>query len=269
MTLWKRHPLLVIALVALLLIVITGPVAAESVSVSGTLSPGGDTMPVIFVTTPNCTGLGATQVLYHTHTLHVDEDGIYTFSLSNSDFSLYLHSAGFNPANGLPTCLAADNSGSIEFSYALTANTTYIAVPFDDTFAQNGGSYTLTISGPGNISLGGGNNGPEVWPGFLDGRLNNYDAWATFVVYCQDTRVDLYTLNGEADGIFAYSASQEEIDAIDATAGNVLIKEGAGVRLYKLTTGELQFIGVPDAEGKVYNVVISAFPCGFVRSFFT
>ena len=40
--------------------------------------------------------------------------------------------------------------------------------------------------------------------------------------------------------------------------------EGAGIRLYKLTSGELQVVGAPDFEGKVYDVLFRAFPCALV-----
>jgi len=267
---WKQLRISLIGPLIALFIVIAGPVAAGSDSASGTLTPGDNTMPVVFISTPNCTGQGTFEVRYDAYSFTVDEDGTYSFSLSGPDhISLYLHSSGFNPGNSFPTCLAADNSGSVGFSYPLTANTTYIAVPFDDSFEQSGGSYTLTISGPGDVFLSGSGGGSDIWPGFLDGRLNNYDPWATFVVYCQETSVELYTLNGEAKGTLAYFATEEALDAIDTSAGNVLVNEGAGVRLYKLTTGELQFVGSPDAEGKVYNVIINAFPCEFQQSFFT
>lgn len=135
-----------------------GSASAASVSFSGTMAPGDPIMDVVFITTPDCTGQGASDVLYHRYSFTVDVSGTYDFSLtSDSGFaSLSLFAGSFDPANGFATCIAADNSGNpVEFSEALTAGTQYFFVPFDDTFAQVGGGYSATISGPGNIFVAG------------------------------------------------------------------------------------------------------------------
>jgi hypothetical protein len=105
----------------------------------------------------NGTGQGASLVLYEALAFTVDADGDYDFSLtSDAGFaSLYLMDSGFTPAAAFPNCLAGDNSGNpVTFTENLTAGVTYYAVPFDDTFDQLGGNYTLNVTGPGNISLG-------------------------------------------------------------------------------------------------------------------
>ncbi|MBK8027464.1 MAG: hypothetical protein IPK19_40290 [Chloroflexi bacterium] len=132
-------------------------VFAGSSSVSGTLDAADPKMPVVFISTPNCTGQGASLVLYDAYAFSVDTAGVYTLDLADSsgNLSMYLMTADFNPAAAFPNCLAADNSGVISVSFALAANTTYIAVPFDDSFGQAGGDYTLTISGPGNVTFAG------------------------------------------------------------------------------------------------------------------
>lgn len=135
---------------------LAGTAHAGSVTVNGTIGALDPVMPVVTISSPNCSSQGSTQVHYDALPFTVDVSGSYDFSLlSPTGFSsLYLHSAGFNPAAGLATCLAADNTGDPNtFSFGLTAGTTYIAVPFDDTFTQAGVVYALTISGPGNISL--------------------------------------------------------------------------------------------------------------------
>lgn len=134
-----------------------GAVLAGSATVNGTIDPGDPTLPVVFITTPNCTGQGVAPVLYEVHSFTVDTDGVYNFSATSAGgfASLYLFAGSFDPVNPFPTCVAADNSGNpVTFSYALTVGTTYFAVPFDDTFDQLGGDYTLTIDGPGAILLG-------------------------------------------------------------------------------------------------------------------
>ncbi|MBK8027465.1 MAG: hypothetical protein IPK19_40295 [Chloroflexi bacterium] len=130
---------------------------AGTASVSGTIDGSDPDMPVVFISSPNCTGQGASLVSYEAISFTVDTAGVYTLDLAvgSGNPSLYLMSAGFNPAAGFPTCLAGDNADPISVSFALAANTTYIAVPFDDSLAQTGATYTLNISGPGNISIGG------------------------------------------------------------------------------------------------------------------
>ncbi|MBL8132730.1 MAG: PPC domain-containing protein [Anaerolineae bacterium] len=136
-------------------------VFAGSASVSGTLDGSEPKMPVVFISSPNCTGQGAALVGYDAYAFSVDAAGVYTLDLADpsGNLSLYLMTADFNPAAAFPNCLAADNSGTISVSFALAANTTYYAVPFDDTFSQAGGSYTLTISGPGNVYFAGMSSG--------------------------------------------------------------------------------------------------------------
>jgi hypothetical protein len=85
-------------------------------------------------------------------------DGVYTLDLSSAGnfASLYLYAGSFDPANPFANCVAADNFDPISVSFALTAGTTYFAVPFDDTFTQAGGTYSLVANGPGNIFFSGG-----------------------------------------------------------------------------------------------------------------
>jgi hypothetical protein len=148
---------IIISVLVILLAIAVGSVFAGSVTTSGAISPGGPTMPVVFISAPNCTGQGVTPVLYTVYPLNVDVAGTYNFSLtSDGGFaSLYLFAGSFNPAAAFPTCIAGDNSGNpVTFSIALDPAVNYFVVPFDDTFAQAGGGYTLTVDGPGNPDLG-------------------------------------------------------------------------------------------------------------------
>jgi hypothetical protein len=141
-----------ISVLVILLAISVGSVFAGSTTVSGAIAPGGPTTPVIFISSPNCTGQGATPVLYAVHPLNVDVAGVYNFSLlSDAGFaSLYLFAGSFNPAGSFGTCIAGDNSGNpVTFSVPLDPAVNYFVVPFDDTFAQAGGGYTLTVDGPG------------------------------------------------------------------------------------------------------------------------
>lgn len=255
--------LLILCLLIGLFMLSALPAFAGSASVSGTLTPGAPTMPVVMITPPDCAGQGITQVLYHAIAFSVDTAGTYTLDLNigSGDISLYLMTAAFNPAAGFPTCLAADNADPISVSYGLAANTTYIAVPFDDTFAQAGGSYTLTISGPGNVYFDGVAR-PGSGQTIDDGRLNKYDLAAPYAVYCTSNGVEVWAIDSAGHGSLAFTTAE----AHEAGAANVLVNSGMGISLYQLASGEMQLVGAPDAEGKVYSVLFNAFPCSLIHT---
>lgn len=128
---------------ALLVLAVISPSQGAVLTVVGTIGVDDRTMPVVFISSPNCTAQGVTPVLYHAIRFFVTVSGPYTFRLLSAGdaHSLYLHETAFDPANSFPTCIAGDNTGDpIELTESLTALRQYIAVPFDDTFAQAGAS---------------------------------------------------------------------------------------------------------------------------------
>lgn len=148
---------LTLCVLMFLLTIAVSSVYAGSVTVNGTLDGSDPSMPVVFISTPNCTGQGVTPVHYDVVTFHVDAAGTYNFTLSSPGgfASIYLYITSFNPATGTVNCIAADNTGNPRtLSVSLDPANIYFAVPFDDTFAQTGGSYQLIIDGPGNPILG-------------------------------------------------------------------------------------------------------------------
>jgi hypothetical protein len=188
-----RRNLALFTILLIALVVGASVVFAGTATVNGTIDSGDPTMPVVFISAPNCTGQGASLVLYEALPFTVDVAGDYSFSLlSDGGFaSLYLMDSGFNPPAAFPNCLAGDNSGNpVTFTETLAAGVTYYAVPFDDTFDQLGGNYTLTVTGPGTASLGSANcpyplpagsvvyNIPAGAPTFYDpdlGAQTNFD----------------------------------------------------------------------------------------------
>ena len=138
-------------------------VFAGSHSFSGTLSPGGPTEPqVAQISTPDCIGsYAAFVVLYAAYPFTVDADGIYTVTEPGTSSAVYIYSGSFDPALPADNCLAASNTNPISLPVALTAGTQYFVAVIDDTFAQAGLSYDITISGPGNvITASGGCSNP-------------------------------------------------------------------------------------------------------------
>lgn len=131
--------------------------SAGDVTFSGALVPGGPTVSAVAtITTPICTG-GSTAfaALYAATTFTVDVDGVYAFYEPGATSAMYLYAGSFSASNTVANCVAASNSNPLSFTYPLTAGATYIVVVIDDTFTQAGLSYSVTISGPGKICVGG------------------------------------------------------------------------------------------------------------------
>jgi hypothetical protein len=148
-----------VSLVCSVLAVTGGATVARAGAIafaSGTIDASDPTMPVVAISPPNCTTQLAFLVHYEARPFTVDVAGDYEFAMiSDGGFaSLYLMDAGFDPAAALPNCLAGDNGADpVGFTEPLAADTLYFAVPFDDTFAQAGGTWALLAAGPGGISL--------------------------------------------------------------------------------------------------------------------
>lgn len=94
---------------------------------------------------------------------------------------------------------------------------------------------------------------------FNDGRLNNNDPGATFAVYCKSGGIEVWAINSAGQGSLAFFATNDEIAAVpNPPDENTIIEEGLGVRLFRLTNGSFQVVGVTDFEGKTYNLSFSA-----------
>ena len=152
-----RHTLVTCCIAVLALGAGTGLARAGEVFVhTGTIDASDPTMPVVFISTPNCTGQGVAPVHYEALPFTVASGGDYTFTQISQDgfASLYLMDATFDPAAAFPSCLAGSNGADpLGFTEALTAGELYFAVPFDDTFEQAGGVYGLIVEGPGVMNF--------------------------------------------------------------------------------------------------------------------
>lgn len=113
------------------------------------------------VTLTSLSGVG-TAVPYSVLTFTVTAAGSYTF-LSNSTTTAYdnfilLYQGVFNPALPLVNILALNddlgNTSTSGFNFALTTGTTYqfVTTGFDNL---DFGSYTTTITGPGDVLVAG------------------------------------------------------------------------------------------------------------------
>lgn len=66
------------------------------------------------------------------------------------------------------------------------------------------------------------------------------EPWRTAAIYClPDGGIEVYSIvNGQ--GVYAFTAPLDLINAVGIQPNNSLIAEGAGIRLYRLNTGEFQ-----------------------------
>jgi hypothetical protein len=151
--------------IALALSLAASVVFAGSLSFSGTFA-GDPTMPVVSISTPNCTAQGATPVRYDAFPFTVTATGAYSFSAASTGgagtlASIYIMNSGFNPAAAFPNCLYGANNGNPPGTPTtlnnvnLTAGTQYYLVIFDDTFAQTTPGYNFSATGVGDFNLGG------------------------------------------------------------------------------------------------------------------
>ena len=119
----------------------------------------------------NCTGPSGTGVgvNYHVQAFSVDTTGAYDVTSVQDggwDGYLFVYQNAFDPLNSGTNCVAGDDDGaggigtSDILGVALTAGTPYFVVTTGFDPAESG-TFTNTIAGPGNISLGGG-GGPQA-----------------------------------------------------------------------------------------------------------
>jgi hypothetical protein len=93
-------------------------------------------------------------------------------------------------------------------------------------------------------------------PLFNDGRLDANGAYQPVSVYCADKTLIAYAMF-QSKGYLAFKITQAEIDRFPKhPAQNTLIKEAKGVRLYRLTSGELQ-INRATEDGGEYSLKIT------------
>ncbi len=155
-----KRSLAVLFLVLLVSGLSAATVSAGSIAFSGTFDAGDSTMPVVFISTPNCTGQGASPVRYDAFPFSVTATGAYNFIAASTgagtEASIYIMNSGFNPAAAFPNCIAASNSGAPTTlsNVNLTAGTQYFLVIFDDTFGQTVPGYNFSANGVGDFNFG-------------------------------------------------------------------------------------------------------------------
>ncbi len=143
--------------------------AAQAVSAATVIVPGDTTGQPVYRRTvvgvggpPTTLSSIGTATPYEVTPFSVSANGLYTLlvtSMSPANWNnfLTLYKDSFDPANALTNVLASSDNFSLgtqnaQISRNLTAATRYFAVVAGSGNA-NFGSYTLTISGPGDINV--------------------------------------------------------------------------------------------------------------------
>lgn len=278
------------ALLALLLtsFVIAPTAFAGDVTFSGALDPASASFQrpsSPFTGVHHCSGLQTLSAYgYQAFPFYVSADGSYTLTVTaanlagSSDTFMILYQGSFDPASPLTGCLAINDDGGGALglksqipNYALTANTQYTMVI--SSFGQNkSGTFSGTISGPGDVMLGlyqppaqdGAPTAPEVFRGFEpgDGRIN-LQAYAPAAVYCDaaNSRVAIYGIDEAGSGYPALFVNEADLPPTPTEEqGHLLVAESGNIRLYRMTTGELQVRNGPDADGKEYAFIWDGCP---------
>jgi hypothetical protein len=251
---FKYINLSVFLLLSLTLSVFT--VFAGPITIDGSINAGDP-----LGNTPSFSGsacFGSQPANYDTYTFRVDTDGIYVIDValgSISDSVLLLYSPSFDTSQPLNNCIEADDDDGVglgsRITRTLTANVTYVVLVRG--FSGATGTYTLRISGPGNICV---NCSPEgSCPYFYDGRINNCDTGNWAVIYGHDYDSGRGLLITDTEGNTLLQVSSEQIAAVpECPDSNTLIASGGGVSVYRLAGSCDYQVNSPAADGKTYVV---------------
>ena len=233
---------------------------ADTVTVSGDLTAGD---PVADLPNSNCGFISISGAHYDSYTFEVAETGTYTLEttlVSHNDTVLMLYSPSFVPPDGTINCIAANDDGGVGFASKITItlnkDTPYVAVVRG--FGNQLGTYSLSISGDGDVCLGACEGVPIA---FEDGRLNRFDAAAPIVIYPvtinNEVGMNIYAVTNDSRGDFLFQVTPAEIAAVPSNPDvNTPIKVSNNVQVWRLSSGEFQIVTpTTNGSGKVYNII--------------
>jgi hypothetical protein len=246
------------------------PVYAASISYSGTLDASD---PLFNRPDETCCSLSGTTAYFESQDFYVDVSGLYTMTMTAGTFApsgapddgfFVLYTDFVDANNPLLNWYNADDAGGVgnlpEVVEYLDAGAAYtlVATTFDPLAL---GSYSVTITGPGNITLG-----RLARPGFFsDGRVNNsvfLDGGAPVAIYCRaDGAIDVYFISQSSSrGRFLFRVTAARIAEVGVpTERNALLGFVGSVMLHRLTTGEFQ-VNATNFDGTPYAVVWNGCP---------
>jgi hypothetical protein len=258
----------ILALIVMSILVIS-PVAAGSITYGGTLSA---TDPTFDRPLEGGGGLSGSTTYFDSQSFSVDVSGLYTMTMTSGAFTPDTADDGFfvlyletmSASNPLGNYFNSDDAGGTgnlpQIVEYLDADVTYVLV--STTFDPlNTGSYSVDISGPGEVTLGRSSS-PTT---FTDGRINSsviLDGGAPVVLYCrEDGGVDVWFVSISSErGVFLFRVTAQRIEDIGVpTEENTLLRFVGSVAVYRLTTGEFQ-VNAPNFDGTPYVMIWNGCP---------
>lgn len=257
----------------------TTTVFAGSLTINSAVD-GGDPIGNI----PDLSCSSSINIRYDAITFHVDTTGVYTLDIglgTLTDSVMVLISPSFDTANPLANCIEVDDDGgsglASRITRTLTANTTYIVLV--DEFSGGTGTYSLNISGAGNIVLGApplpitpvvAEDGIPL-PAFYDGRINDYDTAAPIAVFPHEINGEIGLIIYNTEGVELLVVGPDLIsNASDNPDGNVEVASANGITLYRIAGEEHGYwqINAPQYNGKTYVMIFpELFHSGGYESF--
>ncbi len=162
--------------------------------------------------------------------------------------------------------LATDENGS---PFGATVTLTFPPQPVGSVLMITVETFMVVSTEPeGCTGDSGSNGGDPIPPRCADGRLNYYDCEPLAIYPVMDEGsygVQVWIVEAEQQGAgrFGFFVSSQDLDALpDNPEEPILVAESDDgfARFYKLPSGELQFVGGPDYEGKYFVFRFENFP---------
>ncbi len=265
----RLFSVMVVVGLLLLALLMFNPVYAATVTYSGTLAV---TDPTFNRPLEDGSGLSGTTTYFNFQAFYVDTSGLYTMTMTSGTFAPGTADDGFfvlyidsmDASTPLLNFFNADDAGGAgnlpQLVEYLDAGVTYLLVSttFDPLAV---GSYSVQITGPGNITLGA----TLRLNTFSDGRINNsviLDGGAPVAVYCRpDGAIDVWFISPSSSrGTFIFRVTPQRIAEIGVPEErNATLRFLGSVSVSRLTTGEFQ-VNAINFDGTPYAVVWDACP---------
>jgi hypothetical protein len=185
--------------------------------------------------------------------------------------------AGGASLNLLMTSQIMDAGGITVLATGNTYTFTFVGETFNFTISYPVGTIAVGTTVQASISdipgTNNGNNGdflvttvqdylltpvsvvPELVP--LDSRINRFDSAAPIAVYAVDGSLEIFTIDSESNGTFAFTVSASEIEAVGVSGVETLITSQSGINVSRLSDGRF-LITAATSNGKTYVLIFDS-----------
>lgn len=226
-----------------LLVVPNSAQAANTLTYAGALTTSNINFPEMW----NCTeAINTSAFIYHAQPFYVGADGDYTLHVTSAaDARLILYQVAFNPAS----CIACNQDFQTEITASLTANTQYMVV----TSAEQTGTFTVDISGPGSIHLNDVIANDEESPVAL--YSVDYNTSAGFGLHIYQANPDgTQTLALEITPDMLQNSLSDKVEFISKSTDGL-------VQVFRLPNGKWQ-VNAIQRSGKMYVAIFDSTASG-------